>query len=262
MTICAIKVCRNYKGRLKTTKKVTFHRVPNDPILKGRWIEIIKKSRGEDNWIPAKTTVVCSEHFRSEDLYFVNNQGRRRLKREAVPCKALFLSSVKSDDESEEVVVKVEKIVKIEKTSDCETNTSEDIKPPGIIVGSVGVIKDDQNASPPCVETSDMSRQDMTSPSPKGFKPWEVITCQIGDGQPENNEIEKKDEEEEEDFSDLDSVYDSPQRSKMRHDLRRRIKLQKKHVLKIQSLRRKNLRLKKTIASLKEVIETLKKEKK
>ncbi|XP_026497401.2 THAP domain-containing protein 5-like [Vanessa tameamea] len=259
MTICAIKVCRNYKGRLKTTKKVTFHRVPNDPILKSRWIEIIKKSRGEDNWQPAKTTVVCSEHFRSRDLYFVNNEGRRRLKKEAVPCKALFLSSVKSDDESEDFVGK---IVKIEKISDCETNTLEDTKPLGIIVeGSIDVKKENQDDSSLCTETSDKTRQDVTPPSPKGFKPWEVISCQIGDGQQENNETEKKEEEEEEDFSDLDSVYDSPQRSKMRHDLRRRIKLQKKHVLKIQSLRRTNLRLKKTVASLKQVIETLKKEK-
>lgn len=46
----------------------------------------------------------------------------------------------------------------------------------------------------------------------------------------------------------------------MRRDLRRRIQLQKKHTLKIQSLRRKNLQLKKKIASFKQIIGTLKKE--
>ncbi|XP_050667965.1 THAP domain-containing protein 5-like isoform X3 [Leptidea sinapis] len=96
---CCIKVCRNYKRRLKTTKKVTFHRLPNKPSLRERWVEIIRQSRGEDNWNPARHSLICSDHFRAKDLYFTSNQSRQRLKRQAIPCKALFLSSTKSDDD-------------------------------------------------------------------------------------------------------------------------------------------------------------------
>ncbi|CAK1590726.1 unnamed protein product [Parnassius mnemosyne] len=98
MTSCAIKICRNYKGRLRATNKVSYHRIPTDSIIRSRWVDIIRKSREEEFWKPSKTTVICSEHFREKDLYFANNQGRRRLKKEAVPRKALFLSSVKSDE--------------------------------------------------------------------------------------------------------------------------------------------------------------------
>ncbi|XP_050667963.1 uncharacterized protein LOC126967516 isoform X1 [Leptidea sinapis] len=96
---CCIKVCRNYKRRLKTTKKVTFHRLPNKPSLRERWVDIIRQSRGEDHWNPARYSLICSDHFRAKDLYFTSNQSRQRLKRQAIPCKALFLSSIKSDDD-------------------------------------------------------------------------------------------------------------------------------------------------------------------
>lgn len=54
-----------------------------------------------------------------------------------------------------------------------------------------------------------------------------------------------------EEFSDIDSIFDTPKKAKLRRELRRRILIQKKHSLKIQSLRRKNLRLKKKIATFK-----------
>lgn len=62
------------------------------------------------------------------------------------------------------------------------------------------------------------------------------------------------------DFSDLDSIFDSPRKQKLRKDLRRRILIQKKHTLKISSLRRKTLRLKKKVASFKKILATLKNE--
>lgn len=78
----------------------------------------------------------------------------------------------------------------------------------------------------------------------------------------ETNEdnIEIKDSEKiNEEFSDLDSIFDTPKKAKLRSELRRKIRIQRKHSLKIQSLRRKNLRLKKKIATLKHIIVTLKK---
>ncbi|CAG4989657.1 unnamed protein product [Colias eurytheme] len=63
-----------------------------------------------------------------------------------------------------------------------------------------------------------------------------------------------------EEFSDIDSIFDTPKKAKLRRELRRKICIQKKHSLKIQSLRRKNVRLKKKIASFKDILVKLKKE--
>lgn len=62
-------------------------RIPTDPTLKNKWLNIIRESRGEDIWQPVASTVICSDHFRSKDLYLANNQGRRRLKKGSIPCK-------------------------------------------------------------------------------------------------------------------------------------------------------------------------------
>ncbi|RVE43509.1 hypothetical protein evm_011843 [Chilo suppressalis] len=51
------------KGRIKTTNKITYHRLPHDPNMKSRWVNVIRRSRGEDFWQPAKTTVICSDRF-------------------------------------------------------------------------------------------------------------------------------------------------------------------------------------------------------
>lgn len=67
-----------------------FFRIPNNPIIRNRWIDRIQKSRGDAMWKPTKTTVVCSDHFRSKDMYTVNKTGRRRLTKEAVPSKVNF----------------------------------------------------------------------------------------------------------------------------------------------------------------------------
>ncbi|VVC97874.1 unnamed protein product [Leptidea sinapis] len=124
---CCIKVCRNYKRRLKTMKKVTFHRLPNKPSLRERWVEIIRQSRGEDHWNPARHSLICSDHFRAKDLYFTSNQSRQRLKRQAIPCKALFLSSTKSDDdESGDEVSNITKdLITTNKSDDTTTINSD-----------------------------------------------------------------------------------------------------------------------------------------
>lgn len=67
-----------------------FFRILNNPPIRNRWIERIRKSRGDATWKPTKTTVVCSDHFHSKDMYTVNKTGRRRLAKEAVPSKVNF----------------------------------------------------------------------------------------------------------------------------------------------------------------------------
>ncbi|CAG5050444.1 unnamed protein product [Parnassius apollo] len=152
MTICAIKVCRNYKGRLKTTKKVTYHRISKDPILRSRWIEIIRKSRREHLWQPPKTAVICSDHFRAKDLYFANNQSRQRLKKEAIPCKKILVSNEE---------------------------------------GSLRATKNKQYAYSCCMETSDTNVSNFTgieSASISNHIPGQATGSKIGDGRKKEDE--------------------------------------------------------------------------
>lgn len=78
----------------------------------------------------------------------------------------------------------------------------------------------------------------------------------------DKSEVQNKTEtDDEKSFSsDLDSVYDSPTEVKLRRQLRRKIRLEKKHLLKIKSLRQKNQRLKEKVSSLLQIIEKLKRE--
>ncbi|KAJ0180308.1 hypothetical protein K1T71_003712 [Dendrolimus kikuchii] len=222
MTFCAIKVCRNYKRRTKTASEVTYHRIPTDPIVRSRWVDIIRKSHGEAFWTPTKTTVVCSDHFHLKYLYFVGNQKRRRLKKEAVPSKAIILSSLESDDS--ENADDTENADETENAYETE-NADENVQP-----STSKIVL--------CADTSPLCSSHTGNVA--------ILTK-------ENSDII-------EDFSDLDSVFDSPSEAKLRKDLRKKIRIQQKHRLKIQSLRKKNLRLQKKLASFKQIIDELKKE--
>ncbi|XP_038208205.1 uncharacterized protein LOC119829660 [Zerene cesonia] len=91
------------------------------------------------------------------------------------------------------------------------------------------------------------------------YLPEQIIDANMLDGLKKED---KGDESSKSDISsDLDSVYDSPTEAKLRRALRRKIRLQQKHVLRIKSLTRRNVTLMKQLASLKEIIATLKKEK-
>ncbi|KAG6462543.1 hypothetical protein O3G_MSEX013329 [Manduca sexta] len=232
-----------------------FFRIPSDPIMRSRWTQIIRRSRCEELWKPSKYSLVCSDHFNKNEMYFVNNEGRRRLKKTAVPCKvrflffnlaliillhkyffgdyiqnvifqALFLSSVQSD--GSDIV------------------TDEEINNSSIAFDAGSGISRDK----PHINFVDMRN---TSNAPENTGHWQHTKNTSND-----TEIETEVYEE---FSDLDSVFDTPKEAKLRRDLHRKNILQRKHILKIQSLRRKIIRLKKKITTYKEIIGNLKKEK-
>ncbi|CAD0199569.1 unnamed protein product [Chrysodeixis includens] len=240
MTVCAIKYCRNYKGRVKNTEHITYHQIPTNPIIRHQWIDRIRKSRGEATWKPSKTTVVCSAHFRSKDILSVDKAGRRRLSKEAVPSKALFLSSVQSSDSEDS-----DDIETVEKSN------SNEAGPSGIHNDMcVSTQSSDNDLT---INDNDQVPNNDTDQVPNNDQSDATINDKIV-------ELQNKTELDEEDsFSDLDSVYDSPTEAKLRRDLRRKIVLERKHVLKIKSLRQQNLRLKRKIASFKQIIKTLKK---
>ncbi|XP_048480627.1 THAP domain-containing protein 5-like [Plutella xylostella] len=258
MRVCAINVCRNYKGRLKTTHKVTFHAIPTDPVIKSKWIDIIRKSRGEDYWKPTKNTVVCSDHFHNKDIYIKNQTGPRRLKKGVVPCKALFLfpatseGSASSDEEAGEIKDGYTKRPALHSIFLSSPNSQGSAIPDdGEGVINDGFTKQLMPSTSKKIENNNSEADDQPLSSAAGTS-TDVLFPSTAKPSKALTDIE--------DFSDLDSVFDSPQEAKLRKELRKKTALQKKHILKIQCLRRKNLRLQRKLASFKQIIQTLKKE--
>ncbi|XP_047034146.1 uncharacterized protein LOC124640421 [Helicoverpa zea] len=261
MTCCSIKVCRNYKGRLKSPKDITYHRIPNDPIIKHRWIDRIRKSREDETWTPRKSAVVCSDHFRSKDMGTVDKKGRRRLSKEAVPSKKLFLSSVQSSESenSDDIENDNENPETGKKSNANEAEPSSEHSDVGFSFVLVedqvpyndqydAIIKDEIVEVQIKTDINDMDQV------PNNDQSDAIINDKIDEVQ---NKTRSDDEKS---FSDIDSVFDTPEEHKLRRHLRRKIALEKKHILKIKSLRQKNERLEKKLASYKKIIETLKRE--
>ncbi|KPJ15895.1 hypothetical protein RR48_09941 [Papilio machaon] len=56
---------------------------PNNPLRAAKWIAIVATERSEEFYKPTKNSVICSEHFDSNDI--IGNTERRRLDKTAVP---------------------------------------------------------------------------------------------------------------------------------------------------------------------------------
>ncbi|CAH0404186.1 unnamed protein product [Chilo suppressalis] len=105
MPVCAVRLCHNHAGKPNNNTKITFHRFPADAVIASRWIEVIQRTRSDCLWQPHKTSVVCSEHFTDDDMYYTENGLRRRLKSGAVPTRCLFLSAMDSTNIQYENIV-------------------------------------------------------------------------------------------------------------------------------------------------------------
>ncbi|KAM8845304.1 uncharacterized protein AB9W97_000515 [Spinachia spinachia] len=65
---------------------VNFFRFPfGDNARLNQWLLNVRRR----NWIPSKSSRLCSTHFK-EDQFFVDNEGKRRLKETAVPTIFVF----------------------------------------------------------------------------------------------------------------------------------------------------------------------------
>ncbi|XP_045496283.1 uncharacterized protein LOC123694761 isoform X1 [Colias croceus] len=68
--------------------------------MKEKWIKIIRTQRREIDWMPAKNSTICSEHFNEGDIYETKKK-LRRLKKTAVP----IIEEIKyEEDESSDVI--------------------------------------------------------------------------------------------------------------------------------------------------------------
>ncbi|XP_063395418.1 uncharacterized protein LOC134680255 [Cydia fagiglandana] len=89
MPTCVIKCCKNYTDRKKKRDGITFHRINKEnKDWTNRLVDIIRKCRHETDWIPSKSSVICSVHFDANDFY-TSKGGRLYLVSNAIPKKFL-----------------------------------------------------------------------------------------------------------------------------------------------------------------------------
>ncbi|XP_045509815.1 THAP domain-containing protein 1 A-like [Colias croceus] len=95
MPFCAVKSCRN-KSNTSSIKKdgITFHLFTKNPALRLRWIECCGR---KSEWVPKRTSTICSRHFDTSQFECLQNQ-RRKLKNDAVPT--LFLTDFENQSKS------------------------------------------------------------------------------------------------------------------------------------------------------------------
>ncbi|XP_047027760.1 THAP domain-containing protein 5-like [Helicoverpa zea] len=84
MPSCVLRKCKNYGSKKNKSVGVSYHTFPTDDYIKH---SIVQAERSEFNWIPTKSSTICSEHFKNEDKY-TTSKGYTRLKKTAVPVMA------------------------------------------------------------------------------------------------------------------------------------------------------------------------------
>uniref|UniRef100_A0A8C7X3F7 THAP domain-containing protein 1 n=1 Tax=Oryzias sinensis TaxID=183150 RepID=A0A8C7X3F7_9TELE len=74
---CCVPLCANYS---KYNSTISFHSFPVDVSVRAEWMVRVQR----EDFIPIKTSRVCSRHFQKGD--FVNNPRKlRKLKKGAIP---------------------------------------------------------------------------------------------------------------------------------------------------------------------------------
>ncbi|KAL0852565.1 hypothetical protein ABMA27_016998 [Loxostege sticticalis] len=89
MPNCAILSCKNSTKNVgRNNGNVSFHRFPNDPSIKEKWID----ATGQKNWFPTKFSTICSIHF--NDGSFAETNKNRRLNTDAIPTMDVLKTSI------------------------------------------------------------------------------------------------------------------------------------------------------------------------
>ncbi|XP_038212586.1 uncharacterized protein LOC119832861 isoform X2 [Zerene cesonia] len=83
MPQCVFKNCKNNPRKCNIPEGVSYFRFPGNPHTCAKWISIVAREREDEYFIPAKNSVICSEHFDKSDI--CGNVNRHRLVKKAVP---------------------------------------------------------------------------------------------------------------------------------------------------------------------------------
>ncbi len=90
---CAAPGCRSgYDG--PCGNKLSFHKFPDNPILKEKWIKAIP--RDTSNWLPTKHSRVCGLHFQEDDYVDSRDSHVERRKKKTTTRKSLKKSAIPS----------------------------------------------------------------------------------------------------------------------------------------------------------------------
>ena len=77
---CSAWGCSNRETPQAKENGLTFHRLPKEEIRRQQWIKATKRQ----NWNPAMSAKICSEHFKQSD-FKQNSESKRLLHDTAVP---------------------------------------------------------------------------------------------------------------------------------------------------------------------------------
>ncbi|XP_073966949.1 uncharacterized protein [Choristoneura fumiferana] len=207
----------------------SWYRFPADPVICDRWIAIVRLSREESWWKPGKRSVICSAHFDASNLYFTKG-GLKKLCKGAVPQNALFLSSTLPDN-----------------ISDNNTMTAEPSTSAPVDNSNNSALAAEPSTSAPVVNYNNSAVVAAEPSTSVAVDEATVLTT--------GNEIRPLD-----DFADIDYIFDTPRKVKLKKELHKQAILQLKHARIIKTLREKSRRLKKANKNLKSIIKFLKQE--
>ncbi|XP_049883521.1 THAP domain-containing protein 5-like [Pectinophora gossypiella] len=96
MPYCCVITCKNHSGKTNVANSgISYHRFPADPDIKEKWIQVT--GRADTDWLPQKTSTICSRHFDEDVIYTLGKS--RRVPDDAVPTLNLPTTGSESGED-------------------------------------------------------------------------------------------------------------------------------------------------------------------
>ncbi|CAK1578083.1 unnamed protein product [Parnassius mnemosyne] len=80
MPSCVLRKYKNYGSKINKSEGISYHTFPSDDFTKHKWVSIVQAERSEHDWMPTKSSTICSAYFNHEDKY-TTSKGYLRLKK-------------------------------------------------------------------------------------------------------------------------------------------------------------------------------------